>query len=187
MKKLLSLSVMLITLLSCSKENSEPKNVKTINTEFGQKVVTVNENKNQVITLTKEEWSEVLKNLSKEPFRFIQSSDNVTIVHDDIEPPIDVKIKEYGIKVKFKIGALKYNCKKGIGFRCGGSVGPYAKLEVYSTENSINSSNYTPLIQENGRHIDRIYECFVKEVNGQITIEFLKFVDWQWLEETETN
>jgi hypothetical protein len=125
--------------------------------------------------------------LSNEPPRLVQSSDNETIVHDDIELPIHVKIKESGIKVKFKIGALKYDCKKGIGFRCGGSVGPYTKLEVYSTENSINSSNYTPLIHENGRHIDRIYECFVKEINGQINIEFLQFVDWQWLEKTETN
>lgn len=43
--------------------------------------------------------------LSNEPPRLVQSSDNETIVHDDIEPSIDVQIKEYGIKVKFKIGA----------------------------------------------------------------------------------
>ena len=93
---------------------------------------------------------------------------------------IDPKLKEGGIKIKIKIGALKYSCKKGIGFRCGGSVGPYAKVEFGTNSHSLNSS--TAVV---GRNLDRLYDCAIREVNGGYEFEFLEIVDWAWLEETE--
>jgi hypothetical protein len=191
MKKII-LSTILITttivfFIACSKEiDALNFDVKTIQTEFGKKTITTKVNGNQAILFTKEEFKEILRyvpNLNRNGKTETNYSEGIAkLDFDEIEEPIDIdpKLKEAGIKIKIKIGALKYNCRKGIGFRCGGTVGPYAKIELNSTE-PIQPYQTSKV----GRNLNRSYDCIIKELNGKFEFEFIETVDWDWLENTE--
>lgn len=188
-KKILStvfVTVTIVFLVACSKEKKDLNfQEKTIQTEFGNKIITIKINGNQSIFFTKEEFKEIqryIPNLNrKKPEKNYNERiakfdfDEIEDGFDEIEEP-----KETGIKIKIKIGARKYNCKKGIGFRCGVSGGPYAKVEVYGTKAQ------EPIIKSKlGRNPDRSYDCIIKEINGKYEFEFIEIVDWDWLEKTE--
>lgn len=173
-------------LFACSKKMGEHNlEEKFIQTEFGNKKISTTINGNQAVIFTREEFKEILRYIPGLGRKERKENNYVggMTTFDEVEEPIDdidLKLKEGGIKIKLKIGALKYNCKKGIGFRCGGSVGPYAKIEISATE------SLQPIqVIKTGRNPDRTYECTVKEINGKYEFEFIEIVDWDWLEKTE--
>jgi hypothetical protein len=186
MKKLISLSLMLIAMLSCSKEKYNIESDNFISTDFGIKKVTQNQNGFPIIIFTKKEWEELKTYLTIEKHSNISNISNEIISSQMQEYNIDPYLKEVGVKVKWKIGAKKYNCKKGIGFKCGGSIGGYAKVGVKEA-NSSSTTVYNTQTTPNGRNVDRMYLCRIIERKGEIHFEFLEPVDWDWLEANETN
>lgn len=180
MKKIVCISAIAALLASCMKESTPVPLEKNIDTEFGLKKVIRTSQGNDAIMISKKEWDDIEQNLTyNDPKPFSQSGlERMAVVNGSSS--IDPKLKEVGVKVKIKIGALKYDCKKGVGFRCGGSVGPYAKFEL--KQSSVDNPGSNDLAGNVvGRNPDRMYDCLVKEVDGQFMIEFLEPVDWDWL------
>lgn len=180
MKLILVVTVAIITFMSCNKVNPISESTTaamTVQTDFGEKRITVSHTGSYIVTFTETEFKEVIRNFEKKENSGSQATGRMDL---DGTSDIDPKFKEGGIKVKIKIGAKKYNCKKGVGFRCGGSVGPYTKIELRPR----NPSSHRSI--ENGRNLDRLYLGEIKWVNNNYQIEFLEHVDWKWLEETES-
>jgi hypothetical protein len=97
----------------------------------------------------------------------------------------DIKIKEVSVVVKFKIARLnprknpskcQGDCKRGIGFRCGGSVGIKVKKTTANKDGSAN--DYAEFNYETREAIAKQY---INTEENYYVFEFITKIDWKRL------